>query len=811
MRFKFVLLAAAYLCVDGLATNANTLLTFRVDMASQIASNTFIPGVNTVWVNGSFNGWSAPAITMTRVGTSSIYSNSVNDTTDANDSKVEYKFITDVSTYENTLDGHNRASRLPATSGASLELPTPYFNDAGPIQTNSVTFRVDMSQQVKSGAFNPNAHTVYVRGSFNGFGLSSALTHDPSILRTNLGNVTTNVYAGTFQVIGSPNAAEDYKFYYFNGADVWESAGAVNSTSDTPGNRYFVNATQTLPIFYFSDDAGTAVVGTNSPTSLGEAGRILPPVLVTFTNSATIPPNQAGYVVGSLPQLGAWDTTRAVRMVGGTITIGLTEGVSYEYKFLTRDECPATPTCYGDSNNGTLEAGANRTGATPPGPPAPYTGKTIFYYSSWTNVSVSYSNNLIGWTSKPMTSVGPGLWRVDGLNNAGDRILYFGFENGSGGLDNVPSVSRAPSHYETPLDAFVVRDGQIYNYWPLATNSGSRIETYNLVSTNLANRTFRVYVPRGYDQNTYKRYPVLYMHDGQNLFLGAGPFGASWNSDLNANNLIGLGKMREMIIVGVDNSADRTTDYLPDYCGGNANKYYTLLHDEVMPFINSHYRTLTDRENTYTMGSSLGGLVSFYLGWEHPDVFSKIAPMSTFFPACLQTKVRLGPPFAPKSLRIYMDSGTTDPGVPNDDVGDNIEARDNLVKNGFVPNVNLLHVIGYAETHNEAWWDYRTPFAWTFLFPATEEPDTVLDTAAPPRITNFQDAGTSNIVTWTSYMARTYTVQAVTNNAYSNSMHWFNIFTTTPETRPWNYPSFGVSNSFHFIRIRQNYVPDWPN
>src|SRR5437899_1086493 len=138
---------------------------------------------------------------------------------------------------------------------------------------------------------------------------------------------------------------------------------------------------------------------------------------------------------------------------------------------------------------------------------------------------------------------------------------------------------------------------------------------------------------------------------------------------------------------------------------------------------------------------------------------------------------RLGPPFARKPLRIYMDSGTTDPTVVNDDVGDNIDARDNLVKNGFVPNVDLLHVIGYGEWHNEMWWDFRTPFAWTFLFPATEEPNTVLDTAAPPRITNFQLAGASNTVTWTSYMARKYTVQGSTNASFSSSMNWSNIFT----------------------------------
>src|SRR5439155_21196055 len=105
------------------------------------------------------------------------------------------------------------------------------------------------------------------------------------------------------------------------------------------GNRYFANAAQTLPIVYFSDDSGTAASsGASGPTSLGEAGRILAPALVTFTNSVLTPPNQALYVIGDLPQLGAWDPTRAVRMissncVGGgmcdwSITIALPAGIA---------------------------------------------------------------------------------------------------------------------------------------------------------------------------------------------------------------------------------------------------------------------------------------------------------------------------------------------------------------------------------------------------------------------------------------------------------------------------------------------------
>ncbi len=819
-----VLLAAGFLAL-GAAQGASTLVTFSVDMSNQVASATFIPGINTVSVNGTFNGWGLPPNLqqlLVRAGSTTVYTNTVNDTVDANDGQIQYKFITDLNGWENTATTHNRAARLPATDGASLVLPTPYFSDAGPAQTNAVTFRVDMAQQIRNGAFNPGTHTVGARGSFNGFG-SFTLTNDPAILRTNLSyGTTSNVYVGTFPVAASPNAAQEFKFHFFNGADQWEVPSPVNRND--VGDRYFENATQTLPVVYFSDDSGAAAAVTNAPTSLGEAGRILFPVPVTFTNSVLTPPNQALYVIGDLPQLGAWDVTRAVRMISSncvsgsvcdwSVRIGLPEGTAYQYKFLFRNECPQSPACYGDPSNGTLEAGPNRTGATPPGPPAPYIGKAIFYYSAWTNISVIYSNHLLGWTSQPMAFVRPGrfpgesLWRASGLNSAGDKMLYFAFTNHAGGLDNSSGV--AGDYYETPLDAFVVQEGQLYNYWPPAAMSVSRIESYFLNSTNLAGRMIRTYLPRGYDENTMKRYPVLYMHDGQNLFQGMGSYG-SWNSDLNADRLTRMGKLREMIIVGLDNTADRTTDYLPDYCGGNANKYASLILDEVKTRIDSTYRTLTDRDNTATMGSSMGGLVSFYLGWEYPDRFGKIAPMSPFFPACLQTKLRLGPPFAAKPIRIYMDSGTTDPGVPNDDVGDTIEARDNLVKNGFIPNKDVLHVIGYGQTHNEKWWDYRTPFAWTFLFPATEEPNTVLDSVSPPRITNFQVVGASKTVTWTTYRARTYTVQGCADLSV-RPLNWINVFNlSTLEARPWNYVSAGITNPYQFFRVVEHAVPHWRN
>src|SRR6185503_2559101 len=108
-----------------------------------------------------------------------------------------------------------------------------------------------------------------------------------------------------------------------------------------------------------------------------------------------------------------------------------------------------------------------------------------------------------------------------------------------------------------------------------------------------------------------KRYPVLYMHDGQNLFLNMGGFG-SWHADTNANNLIRYGKMRETIIVGVDNTDDRLREYTPPTCnppeGGDSlgANYAALLIQELKPMIDATYRTRPDADNTGVLGSSMG-------------------------------------------------------------------------------------------------------------------------------------------------------------------------------------------------------------
>jgi predicted alpha/beta superfamily hydrolase len=165
-------------------------------------------------------------------------------------------------------------------------------------------------------------------------------------------------------------------------------------------------------------------------------------------------------------------------------------------------------------------------------------------------------------------------------------------------------------------------------------------------------RNLIVYLPPAYEQNANRRYPVLYMHDGQNIFDDATSFAGEWRADETAKRLIDEGKIVPIIIVAIENAgAARINEYTnttePVYVadkkaidegkkkkedveteGGKGEQYAQFLITEVKPFIDQTYRTKADRANTAVAGSSLGGLMSLYLAWKHKDVFSKFGVIS---------------------------------------------------------------------------------------------------------------------------------------------------------------------------------------
>jgi predicted alpha/beta superfamily hydrolase len=149
-------------------------------------------------------------------------------------------------------------------------------------------------------------------------------------------------------------------------------------------------------------------------------------------------------------------------------------------------------------------------------------------------------------------------------------------------------------------------------------------------------REITIYVPPSYHDRPDARYPVLYMQDGQNLFEPHRAFisGQHWRLVEAADTAIAERAARAMIIVGIDNTGpERINEYTPTKDaskngGGKADDYGRMIVEELKPVIDAGYRTQPDKANTAIGGSSLGGLVSLYLGLKRPDVFGSVASMS---------------------------------------------------------------------------------------------------------------------------------------------------------------------------------------
>jgi predicted alpha/beta superfamily hydrolase len=258
----------------------------------------------------------------------------------------------------------------------------------------------------------------------------------------------------------------------------------------------------------------------------------------------------------------------------------------------------------------------------------------------------------------------------------------------------------------------------IYPFFGPAAGTLKKITGFHSPQFNNS-RTLILYLPPSYYENPLKRYPVLYAHDGQNLFEAATAFGGKeWRMDETSNQLIGSGLMDEVIIVGIHNTgSNRIYEYTPccdaAYGGGGADQYLNFMANTVKPYIDANYRTINRRENTATMGSSLGGLLSFYAGRRRSDVFSKVAGMSSSFwwnNEALTLEVINYSGKVP--AKFYIDAGTVNDGLPQ-----TTSMRDALVSDGYVQGVDLYYHVAQGAGHNETSWAARLDIPLKYLFP----------------------------------------------------------------------------------------------
>jgi predicted alpha/beta superfamily hydrolase len=234
-------------------------------------------------------------------------------------------------------------------------------------------------------------------------------------------------------------------------------------------------------------------------------------------------------------------------------------------------------------------------------------------------------------------------------------------------------------------------------------------------------RALRIYLPPSYQENAAKRYPVLYMHDGQNLFdAKTAAYGVEWGVDETINRLVATGVMDEVIVVGIDNTPDRIPEYTPccdpKYGGGKLNAYDAFIVETVKPYVDRTWRTLPGKATTAIMGSSLGGLASVLIAQRHPDIFSKAGGVSSSFwwnNGAMLAKV---PDHVP--VKFYLDAGTRDDGLD-----DTTKMRDAMLAKGYRETDDLMFYKAEGARHNEASWAARVdkPLTWFFPWGSTRQ------------------------------------------------------------------------------------------
>lgn len=245
-------------------------------------------------------------------------------------------------------------------------------------------------------------------------------------------------------------------------------------------------------------------------------------------------------------------------------------------------------------------------------------------------------------------------------------------------------------------------------------------------------RHVEVWLPPGYDSSSSSRYPVLYMSDGQNLFDPRIAFtGVDWGVDEAVVRLSERGTIPPVIVVGVWSTAERSTEYSPWH---RASTYARFLIEELMPRVNREFRTLTGPSNTGVMGSSMGGLLSFYLVTHHPEAFGACGCESTHFPLSEAVAVRsFGlPPVArpdttpyvvrdieagmraPATARYWFAFGSL--GIDSAYVPSHEGARGWLLRQGKVEGRDFVIRRYEGATHNEASWRARIDDDLTFIF-----------------------------------------------------------------------------------------------
>lgn len=249
---------------------------------------------------------------------------------------------------------------------------------------------------------------------------------------------------------------------------------------------------------------------------------------------------------------------------------------------------------------------------------------------------------------------------------------------------------------------------------------------------------YQVLLPPSYEEQRKKRYPVIYAFDGQALWsTSSDPFGV-WRLDHTMDQLLELAVLEEIIVVGVETAHDRMSRLgpIPDktYGGGRGREHLDLITDVLKPKIDATFRTRHGREDTGVIGSSLGGLFSFFAAWSRPDVFGKAICLSSSFWWANRYMIRAVVSAPEPRPTIYLDSGVAhSPDVPSQDGFHHTRSMHRaLVRAGYKDGVDLHRLAFPGHVHSTAAWSARVAIPLQLLFPPGPLTQVPEKSVAPP-------------------------------------------------------------------------------
>jgi predicted alpha/beta superfamily hydrolase len=344
------------------------------------------------------------------------------------------------------------------------------------------------------------------------------------------------------------------------------------------------------------------------------------------------------------------------------------------------------------------------------------------------NSSIYIVGDFNGWNPRDeryrLKPLPDGTWAIN-LTFPYGKVIQFKFTRGSW-----ETVEKGPSGGEMPNRIFAFRNGgvkhfTVYNWRDFVegTSEGTHTITGNVKTFNIfvpqlnTTRRIWVYLPPDYNNGT-KRYPVLYMFDGQNLFDEATSFAGEWGVDEALEKLY-RERNFSLIVVGIDNGGDKRLDeYAPwvneEYGrGGLGNATLEFIVQILKPLIDRQYRTIPNE--TGIMGSSLGGLMALYAGFWNSSVFRYVGAMSSafWFNPQIYDFVKNAPSGPAK---IYIDWGMDEGDNPTAFAESNEKMVQILKEKGYVEGKNLKVVVDKGGEHNEYYWGKRFPEAVLWLF-----------------------------------------------------------------------------------------------